>query len=187
MSELTKVLSDEHQNILKVISAIKKECQAIETGRAIDKDFFETAIDFIRNYADKFHHAKEEDILFKAMCQDSVALSCNPIDQMLHEHDLGRDFVKDLEAGLTENNKDQVLASARGYAFLLEDHIFKEDNILYPMAGDVLPMAIQNRLAEEFLTAEKEKFQPGVREKYLTVVKEFEERAYKLGCSFLAF
>ena len=177
MEKPTKILSDEHQNILKVINAILKECDGLQAGKPLDSNFFAKVIDFIRNYADKFHHAKEEDILFKAMCQDSVALSCNPIDQMLHEHDLGRDFVKDLEAGLTENNKDQVLASARGYAFLLEDHIFKEDNILYPMAGDVLPMAIQNRLAEEFLTAEKEKFQPGVREKYLTVVKEFEERA----------
>ena len=176
MPDLTKVLSDEHQNILKVISAIKKECQAIESGRAIDQDFFVTAIDFIRNYADKFHHAKEEDILFKAMCQDNVTLHCNPIDQMLHEHDLGRNFVKDLAAGLAENNKDQVLASARGYAFLLEDHIFKEDNILYPMAGDVLPEDLQVKLAQDFLKAEQEKFQPGVKEKYLAVVEKFETR-----------
>ena len=176
MSKLTQVLTDEHQNILKVISAIKKECQAIESGQSIDNDFFTTAIDFIRNYADKFHHAKEEDILFKAMCDDSVTLHCNPIDQMLHEHDLGRDFVKNLEIGLEENNRDKVLANARGYAYLLEDHIFKEDNILYPLASDVLSPAIQNQLATEFLTAEKEKFQSGAKEKYLSVVRSFETR-----------
>lgn len=177
MIELTKVLTEEHQNILKVIESLKKECQAIETGQIIDKDFFKTAIDFIRNYADKFHHAKEEDILFKAMCSDSVVLHCNPIDQMLHEHDLGRNFVKNLEAGLEEDDQEKILENARGYAWLLADHIFKEDNILYPMASDVLPTDLQNKLAEEFLLAEKEKFQPGVKEKYLAIVKEFEARA----------
>jgi len=159
MSKLTQVLTDEHQNILKVISAIKKECQAIESGQSIDNDFFTTAIDFIRNYADKFHHAKEEDILFKAMCDDSVTLHCNPIDQMLHEHDLGRDFVKNLEIGLEENNRDKVLANARGYAYLLEDHIFKEDNILYPMADEALKEDAQKSIAEKFAQIPDLKFE----------------------------
>ena len=176
MPELTQVLSDEHQNILKVIGALKKECQAIEGGKSIDKGFFETAIDFIRNYADKFHHAKEEDILFKAMCDDSVTLHCNPIDQMLHEHDLGRDLVKNLEIGLEENNQEKVLENARGYAFLLEDHIFKEDNILYPMASDILPADTKKNLSQEFEEVEKTRFKPEIKDKYLAVVKEFERR-----------
>jgi len=176
MKKPTTILSDEHKNILKVIGVILKQCEEIKARKEIDKDFFAKAVDFIRNYADKCHHAKEEDILFKAMCDDSVTLHCNPIDQMLHEHDLGRDFVKNLEIGLEENNRDKVLANARGYAYLLEDHIFKEDNILYPLASDVLSPAIQNQLANEFLTAEKEKFQSGAKEKYLSVVRSFETR-----------
>lgn len=176
MIELTRVLSDEHQNILKVISAIKKECQIIENGREVDKEFFNMAIDFIRNYADKLHHAKEEDILFKSMCQDDVAMHCNPIDQMLHEHDLGRDYIKKLEEGLNKNNIKEILINARGYAFLLEDHIFKEDNILYPMADQVLSTEKQESIKQEFILVENNKFGPEIRKKYLDIVKSFEER-----------
>ncbi|MDO8668779.1 MAG: hemerythrin domain-containing protein [Candidatus Buchananbacteria bacterium] len=176
MIELTQVLSDEHQNILKVIGALKKECQAIENGRPVDQEFFATAIDFIRNYADKFHHAKEEDILFKAMCQDDVAMHCNPVDQMLHEHDLGRNYVKNLEEGLNQNNINDILMNARGYAYLLEDHISKEDNILYPMADQVLSLEKQQAIKRDFETAESVKFGPEVKEKYLSLVKIFEER-----------
>ena len=176
MIELTQVLSDEHQNILKVIGALKKECQKIENGQKVDKEFFITTIDFIRNYADKFHHAKEEDILFKAMCQDDVAMHCNPIDQMLHEHDLGRDYIKNLEAGLNKDETEAILMNARGYAFLLEDHIFKEDNILYPMADQVLSKDKQNEIKQEFISVENNKFGSEIKEKYLNIVKSFEER-----------
>jgi len=61
----TQILSEEHKYILEVIAALNRECQSLESGKNLDKNFFEEAIDFIRNYADKFHHAKEEDILFK--------------------------------------------------------------------------------------------------------------------------
>lgn len=170
----TKILSDEHQNILKVIDALIKECDSLESGKGLDKDFFEKAINFIRNYADKFHHAKEEDILFKELCKDTVEMQCNPIPQMLHEHDLGRDFVKGMEQALKENNKAKVIENARGYAQLLQEHINKEDNILYPMADEALNQQIQKEVLEKFRQAEHEKFRKGDKESYLSIVKELE-------------
>lgn len=64
MNTPTQILSAEHQNILKVVKAIVKECDVFESENNLDKAFFTKAIGFIKNYADKFHHAKEEDILF---------------------------------------------------------------------------------------------------------------------------
>jgi hemerythrin-like domain-containing protein len=80
MKKPTKILSDEHLNILKVIEALSQECDSIDSRKELDKDFFKNAIFFIRNYADRFHHAKEEDILFKELCKDSVEMHCNPTD-----------------------------------------------------------------------------------------------------------
>lgn len=176
MAKLTQVLSDEHQNILKVIKAIKKECRAIEDGKPVDREFFSKAIDFIRNYADKFHHAKEEDILFKALCGDSVEMHCNPTEQMLHEHELGRQYIKDLESAVGAGDSQKAVFNAMGYGQLLEDHIFKEDNILYPMAEEVLPQPAQEQLADDFIRAEKENFGPEIKEKYSAIVDEFEAR-----------
>ena len=176
MNKPTKILSDEHQNILKVIDTLDRECNALESGSNLDKPFFEKAVDFIQNYADKFHHAKEEDILFIEICKDSVQMHCNPTQQMLYEHDQGRDFVKGLIEGLSEENIKKILENARGYANLLRDHIYKEDNILYPMADEALPQEIQESILDRFQKVEIERFSEGTKEKYLNIVKEFEER-----------
>ena len=172
----TKILVDEHQHILKVINALIKECNDLESGKKIDKDFFTKAIDFIRNYADKFHHAKEEDILFVELCKDTVSMHCNPVEQMLHEHELGRNFVKGMEDGINGDNKEKVIENARGYAYLLQDHISKEDGILYPMADEVLDQSIQDSMLAKFKEVETNKFDSNTKEKYLSLAEEFKNR-----------
>lgn len=171
----TKILSDEHKNIVKVIDAVIAERGRLESGKAIDTEFFEKAVDFIRNYADKFHHAKEEDILFVELQKDGVEMHCDPIPQMLHEHDEGRNFVKIMVEGINENNKDKILQGAKGYTELLREHIFKEDNILYPMGDDALSDQMQESILERFKEAEK-KFMDGTKDRCLATVKEFEEK-----------
>lgn len=150
MNTPTKILSDEHKNILRAIDALLKECYVLESGQEINKNFFKKTIEFVRGYADKFHHAKEEDILFVELSKDDVRMRCNPTQQMLHEHDLGRNFIKETEKGVEENNKDKVLENARGYANLLQEHIFKEDNILYPMADKALSQEAQKMMIDKF-------------------------------------
>ena len=52
----------------------------------------------------------------------------------------------------------------------LTDHIYKEDNILYPMADEALNEKTQKSMLEKFKKLEKNK------EKYLSVLKYFEKR-----------
>lgn len=138
MKNITKVLSDEHQNILKVIDVVLNECDELEKGKDLKNDFFNVVLNFIKKYADGFHHIKEEDILFKAMLQNQSGMHCNPIPVMLMEHDEGRNYVKGMEIALRDGNKHELLENARGYCYLLQEHIYKEDNILYPMAETAL-------------------------------------------------
>jgi hemerythrin-like domain-containing protein len=136
--QITQVLSEEHQIILKALRVLLLECEKMESGKALDRLYFEKVVDFIKNYADTFHHAKEEDILFKAMLENLHGMHCNPIPVMLNEHEAGRNFVLGLEQGLRNNATLQILENARGYCYLLQSHIYKEDNVLYPMAEQAL-------------------------------------------------
>ena len=171
--DTSKILSDEHQHILKVISALDSEIQELESEKDIESDFFTKTIDFIRNYADKFHHAKEEDILFKefnkCIKENPECVHCNPTEQMLVEHDEGRKFVKGMETRLNENDKIKVVRNARAYAELLKDHIYKEDNILYPMADETLNTKIQESMLKKFEEIDKERSVD--KKKYLAFVK----------------
>src|SRR3989344_9505885 len=111
MVKAIEMLVEEHKNILRVTEAIERECEQISSGKTVNEDFFTKVIDFIRNYADKLHHAKEEDILFKEfnVCAEGGGVHCNPVGQMLHEHDEGRGFVKMIEIGLKQNDKQKII------------------------------------------------------------------------------
>ena len=155
MATALKILSDEHKNILKVIDSMLKECDSLKSGKEINSKFFKSAIKFVREYADKFHHLKEEDILFVEMCKDPTQMHCNPTEQMLFEHEMGRNFIKELEKGVEEKNKDKIIENARGYSSLLQEHISKEDNILYPLANQALNQATKKEMLEKFKQIEK--------------------------------
>ncbi|PJE81097.1 cation-binding protein [Candidatus Pacearchaeota archaeon CG10_big_fil_rev_8_21_14_0_10_32_42] len=170
-SQISRILSDEHKKILRLIDALNEKSDELQSGKMIDKEFFLRAIDFIRGYADKFHHAKEEDILFKEMCKEDAQknMHCNPIDMMLYEHDQGRNFVRGMEEGIKENNKVKIFENAKGYVNLLREHIYKEDNILYPMADEVLNKKILQKMLEKFKEVESKMKKD--KEKYLNFVK----------------
>lgn len=171
MDKAIKILVEEHKNILKMVDALEKECNEIKSGEKVDEDFFRKIIDFIKNYADKFHHAKEEEILFKEFCktEEEGCLHCNPVEQMIYEHNLGRDFVKGIEEGITEKNKRKIAENALGYVNLIREHIFKEENILYPMAENVLNKKIKERILKKFNEVEKQKKEN--KKRYLHFIK----------------
>lgn len=168
MQKQTKILSDEHQVILKVVDALEKQCGILREKKEINRDFLKKSIDFIRNYADKFHHAKEENILFVEFCKKAHLAHCNPVEQMLHEHKMGREYVADMERAMNENNSEAVVENGLKYAELLKEHIMKEDTILYPMMDEVFDEKIQKLISEQAEEAEK-KFGECYSDKYLAL------------------
>ena len=153
----TDLLVAEHQNILKFVGIMKSSCKDILDGKAVDIDKFRQYINFARNYADKHHHGKEEEILFKIMVDELPPVAEKLIRQgMLVEHDLGRLFMTNLEAALDNYEKSQddiykldIIANAVGYGDLLARHIEKEDKVVYTFAARELSDDLKKRVDEE--------------------------------------
>jgi hemerythrin-like domain-containing protein len=180
-TNLTRVLSDEHQLILRMIALVEKNSARMEQGQFRDWRFFLDAVDFIRNYADHFHHAKEEDILFVELVKNGMPEKQSPIEAMLIEHDHGRAFVRALEAAAEkalagEHGQIPTIAeNAKNYAELLRNHIDKEDNILYPLAERVLPEEVRSGMLQAYQQAAAKT--PGLEEKYRRLVERYEQQA----------
>lgn len=177
------ILVEEHSHIKKVLSVIRKACIEIVEGSTVEHKDFYGIIDFIRNYADKYHHSKEEDMLFLEMAEDlGDAVKTGPIQGMLLEHDLGRKYVANLEEALKRHEKGDheskvdIIANAIGYANLLGDHIQKEDNALYQFAIRQLKNETKEKLNQEFDVFESKEENIKKREKYIEFVKELEEK-----------
>jgi len=90
-------LMAEHRIIEKLMAPIR---QAVEAGRRdgrIDFRFVDLALDFIRTYADRCHHGKEEDILFKALEGKPLATEHRAtLNELVEEHKMGRQKVREL-------------------------------------------------------------------------------------------
>ncbi len=162
VEDITHTLVDEHRLILRMIALLEKNASLTAAGEYLNWQFYLDVIDFIRNYADRFHHAKEEDVLFKALVDNGMPKDNSPVAAMLMEHDQGRNFVRDLEAAVHKaatNNTERcqaVAENALGYAALLRDHICKEDEILYPLAERVLPESVRFDILQRYQAAEEQ-------------------------------
>jgi hemerythrin-like domain-containing protein len=179
---VTQVMKDEHQLILRMIVLVEQKTALLEGGELCNWQFYLDAVDFIRNYADRFHHAKEEDVLFAELVSNGMPAKNSPIEAMHMEHDQGRAYVRAIEAAAQraragESGQAKIIAeNANAYAALLRAHIEKEDGILYPLAERVLPEAVRARMLEAYARAERQT--PELEKKYIRLVESYELRLW---------
>lgn len=173
----------EHTNIKKVLKVVRKICFELTKGMEVPYDDFAQVIDFVRNYADKYHHGKEEDMLFIEMNNELLGLiGEGPIQGMLIEHNFGRGFMVDLELALKEHKDGNeevivdIIGNAMGYANLLTKHINKEDNMIYKYATANLKKETLERLDTEFEDFEACEDNTKTREKYVKLAEQLEAK-----------
>src|SRR5574341_154498 len=173
----TQVLKEEHALILQALDALERKIAQVESGAPADRVYFEKAVEFLRTFADKCHHGKEEHLLFKTMVERGFPREAGPIAVMLHEHDVGRTFIRGIADGAAALGKDEaapkhIIESGRAYIQLLRGHIDKENNILFPMADQFMGPEDQERLSAEFERFEAEETGAGVHEAMLRLLEE---------------
>lgn len=159
-TDITGTLVAEHRLILRMIALLERNAPRTAAGDYSNWHFYLDGVDFIRNYADRFHHAKEEDVLFAALVKNGMPPENSPVAAMLMEHDQGRAFVRGMETAVRETlaglpgRENTIAENALAYAALLRDHIAKEDEILYPLAERVIPEAMRAEIAAGYQQAE---------------------------------
>ena len=157
---ITQALVDEHKLILRMIALLECNARTTAAGTYSNWQFYLDGVDFIRNYADRFHHAKEEDVLFEALVTNGMPRENSPVAAMLMEHDQGRTYVGAMESAAREaldgkaGQEGIVAENALAYVELLREHISKEDDILYPLAERVIPDTMRDAIIEGYAAAE---------------------------------
>jgi hemerythrin-like domain-containing protein len=176
---------DEHRLIERVFGAMHMAATRISQGEYIRPAFFTNAALFIKNYADGCHHKKEEGILFVVMSPSATPSQAGPVGVMLAEHETGRQFTQEMRAAAEMWEKGDnfaqgaVVQNALGYVALLRQHIYKEDNILFPMADQLLSLVMQKKVAADFRRAGIEEARAGIHEKYLALAEVLEKESHR--------
>jgi hemerythrin-like domain-containing protein len=146
----TDRLRDEHELILRALLILDSAAERLGAGGALPEQRWTDTIGWLRDFADRNHHAKEETALFPAMLDAGVPAERGPIAVMLEEHTEGRALLATMCAGKPVDRA----AAAHRYIRLLRDHIDKENGILFPLADAVLDEQAQAELCREFADLE---------------------------------
>jgi len=153
MNKATRNLEGDHLYILKLIGVMQEMVKETEPNV---QHLYEV-VTLIRQFADGLHHAKEETLLFPLMAEKGFSMQQGPIAVMLMDHEKGREFVRNMDESihLYKNGESSALnriyANMLGYADLLNNHISKENNVLFRMADNVLTSENQQSLLDQFL------------------------------------
>ena len=174
----TQTLKDEHVLIVKMLDIVAVCGERVKQGDFADLETILQAADFFKNYADGFHHAKEEDILFPLLA--GKANMAAPVRAYTGEHAQGRRFIQNIISAVErikggDRDAGALLAeSIEGYRRMLARHIDKEDRGLFPSTDKILDAAEKSRLLAEFNRVDQAK--GAEADKYRRLVGELARR-----------
>jgi hemerythrin-like domain-containing protein len=170
-------LKAEHDLIERGLTLLEKAVARIDAGQTLPEGFPEWAPRFFQQFADQCHHAKEEDVFFPVLKQRGIPEQGGPIGVMLHEHVLGRDCVGRMrEASQAQPLDARTFAdAARQYIPLLRQHIFKENNVLFRMADQVMSEADDADVTGRFSQVEQERGLADLHESFASDVAGWEQ------------
>ncbi len=157
-----EMLEAEHRVIQKMVAGMSVLAEQLELGEPVDVSLLESIVAFLRTFADRCHHGKEETLLFPALIRRGVPSHGCPIGGLTMEHQKGRvmvgelaDAIRGYAAGEPPAREDLV-KSLRALVAFYPSHIWKEDYLLFPLAAKVFTPEDQRELMDKFETVERE-------------------------------
>jgi DUF438 domain-containing protein len=176
MEELyIKLLMDDHSIIEKALVIFERQLEKSKKNWSA----ISTLLDVLWDYGETCHNMKEEKVYFPLLLERGMPPQ-GPVAVMLAEHQKERDYLNKLKSLLPEakQNKEleQEFSNIFGeYSALTKDHIWKENDILYPMGRKFVQPDDVPYLATEFKRIEQESLGVGAYTRYKTLVDALEK------------
>jgi len=171
-------LINDHAVIEKALVLLEKQAKRgdemnLQIGRAL--------IDIIYEFGEKCHNQREEQIYFPFLLEHGLPPQ-GPVAIMLQEHQSERDYIEKIKLMFDEFEKEKKLPDefqslVEAYTDLTKNHIWKENDILYPMGRRIISEEDGEHLMKEFLKLEKETIGEGGFLRFQTLVNSLEKQA----------
>ncbi len=170
-------LMREHRIIERMASLLNKEISSIKENGKANTEFILLAVDFFRMYADRTHHGKEEDILFRDLSRKQLSTEHRKVmDELMQEHMQARKMVRSLlearEAYSRGEAKslDNIITLLNNLTAFYPVHIQKEDKHFFYPVQDYFSRKEQDAMLAEFWDFDRKL----IHEKYQKLVLRLE-------------
>jgi hemerythrin-like domain-containing protein len=170
----------EHRLIERMIALLRREITQISSTGKVNVGFLMASADFMRTYADKTHHGKEEYILFRDLAKKNLSPEHKKImEELIQEHTTARNTVTQLVVAREKYINEKGSASARNTIIsclaklvgFYPPHIEKEDKHFFFPCLEYFDKKEQDAMLQEFWEYDRKM----IHEKYERAVKEFEQ------------
>lgn len=181
----TNILRSEHEAVLEVLAILEQASnRLLEENQPPSLEFFEQMVEFLSIFVDKCHHSKEEKFLFPNLELMGVMQNGGPIGCMLDEHETGRGLIGEMyeavaliKAGNQAVGRQQLATSAIEYSQLMQNHIAKENGVLFLLADKLLRPEKQQELVTAFELIESERLGEGTHERLHGLIDQWKVQA----------
>lgn len=177
MGKATQDLRNEHDTILHALHILERITQDNSKDDAFFLQFYDEFLYFSKAFIDGCHHGKEENYLFKELVQKGLAQKGDLIEEMLEEHQQGRDYIAQISDFLVQKQVQKLHDTALQYNALMRHHIDEENEMVFVDADRLINENEQNELFEKFEQFEEEVVGHGVHEKLHAMINTWEKAA----------
>jgi len=167
----------EHRLIERMLAVIRQTLDRIASTGEDDPLFVDTAVDFIVTYADRTHHGKEEDILFRDLQEKNLSEADRRImNELIEEHIFGRYTTKTLIQANTRYRQgdasalETIAAKLRTLVDFYPKHIAKEDKTFFPASRAYFSDEEDQAMLAEFWEFDRRM----IHEKYKRIVENLQ-------------
>lgn len=130
----SQMLMNEHSIIKRVETIIHSMDKLWEKDAEKYKEMVGRLLYFFKEYSDKFHHYKEEEVLFPEMRNHPDFVLDEIIDELEDHHKMFREYAADIRASVENDQPQKAQEVLKKYISNLLDHIAIEDDELFSMA-----------------------------------------------------
>jgi|SRR5208283_1172872 len=166
----------EHRLIEKMLVSMMRHIDQVEKTKKVNPLIIDMVVDFVRTYADRTHHGKEEEILFRDLAKKNLTPELKKtMQELLDEHIWGRKTTAALVAAKEkylqgdEEKIPEIISIARELGNFYPKHIEKEDKHFFYPCQEYFSMDEQGKMLAEFWEFDRKM----IHEKYNKVYDEY--------------
>lgn len=164
----------EHRTIERMANVMREQAEHLGAGGELDIRFIPAVVDFMRTYADRTHHGKEEDILFRELRSKKLSVEHRRIlEKLERDHAQARQMVAKL-TNIGKSHAEGHPSAAYEASMLMKDlvelyrqHIEEEDQRFFVPVMEYLSPTERDAMLAAFMDFDSRM----IHEKYAQVVE----------------
>jgi hemerythrin-like domain-containing protein len=157
MGSATAILAAEHAAIQRAVGVLGRLCEQAAAGAADDHAHSAgQVLEFLREFAQRCHNAKEEELLFPALVRRGIPSNRGLLAAQLAGRRQGRQLMDAMTwaqaawAAGKAGAGSRFSAAATAYHALLEQHVAAEHDVVFAVAEQALDDVAQDALTHAF-------------------------------------